>query len=145
MRLNGKTDIWFYGIIFIIAAVCVPILILSVFIEPNVFGAATSILVFVLTESLCLSIVIRNYVEFQDDALLIVFGFIKKRIPYEEITVLSFTREPWSSLAASLDRIKIRTEQKGDIMISVTDKSAFLREIQLRIPNVIVSTHKGAV
>ncbi len=39
MRLKGKVAAWFYGIIFFVAAVEVPILIVSVWIEPNLFGA----------------------------------------------------------------------------------------------------------
>lgn len=145
MRLKGKVAGWFYGIIFFVAAVEVPILIVSVWIEPNLFGAAISFLVLISVESLCLSIVIRNYVEFQKDALLIVFGIIKKRIPYEEITELSVTREPWSSLSASLDRIKIMTKYKGDIMISVMDKAGFLSEMQSRNFNMIVGSPKNEV
>ena len=94
MRLKGKTAAWFYGIIVLVAAVEVPILIVSVWIEPNLFGAVISFLTLVCVESLCLSIVMRNYVEFQEEALLVVFGFIRKSIPYDEIVGISATKEP---------------------------------------------------
>lgn len=138
MRFKGKVAGWFYGIMCFGAAVCVPILIVSIWIEPNLFGAAVSLLVLIFVESLCLSIIIRNYVEFQNEALLIVFGFIKKRIPFEEITTLSVTTDPSSSLAASLDRIKIKTKSKGAIMISVMDKIDFFHEMQNRNPHIII-------
>ena len=138
MRLKGKVATWFYGIIVLAAAVEVPLLIVSVWIEPNLFGAAISLLVLIGVESLCLSIVIRNYVEFQAEGLLIVFGFMKKSIPYDEIIRISATKEPWSSLAASIDRIKIRTKSKSDIMIAVVDKKRFFSEMQNRKPDAVI-------
>lgn len=143
MRLRGKVAAWFYGIIFLVAALEVPILIISVWIEPNLFGAVISLLVLISVESLCLSIAVRNYVEFHEEALIVVFGFIKKSIPYDEIVGISATKEPWSSLAASIDRIKIRTKSKGDIMISVVDKDRFFSEIQSRNPDAIISLPHG--
>lgn len=145
MRLRGKVAAWFYGIIFLVAAVEVPILIISVWIEPNLFGAVISLLVLISVESLCLSIAVRNYVEFHEEALIVVFGFIKKSIPYDEIVGISATKEPWSSLAASIDRIKIRTKSKGDIMISVVDKDRFFSEIQGRSPDAIITLPPNGV
>lgn len=147
MRLKGKVAAWFYGIIVFVAVVEVPLLIVSVWIEPDLFGAAISFLVLICVESLCLSIAIRNYVEFQAEGLLIIFGFIKKSIPYDEIICISATKEPWSSLAASTDRIKIKTKSKGDIMISVVDKERFFSEMQSRKPGTmesVVGDHKAA-
>ena len=138
MRLKGKVAAWFYGIIVLVAVVEVPLLIVSVWIEPNLFGAAISLLVLIGVESLCLSIVTRNYVEFQAEGLLIVFGFMKKSIPYDEIIRISATKEPWSSLAASIDRIKIRTKSKSDIMIAVVDKKRFFSEMQNRKPDAVI-------
>ena len=145
MRLKGKVAAWFYGIIFFVAAVEVPILIISVWIEPNLFAAVISLLVLICVESLCLSIAIRNYIEFQKEALLIVFGFIKKHIPYDEIVGILVTKEPCSSLAASIDRIKIMTRSKGNIMISVVDQERFWDEMQSRKPNAVISFHSNEV
>ncbi len=132
MRLKGKVAFWFYGIMLLVAAVEIPIFIVSVWIEPTLFGAALSLLTLICVESLCLSIAVRNYVEFHKEALLIIFGPIKKSIPYNDITGISVTKEPWASLAASTDRIKISTKSKGDILISVADKERFFSEMQSR-------------
>lgn len=137
MRLKGKVAPWFYGVIALVEAVEIPILIVSVWIEPDLFGAVLSLLVLICVEFLCLSIVVRNYVAFQTDALLVVFGCIKKRIPYDEITSISAVREPWASLAASMDRIKIMTKSKGDILISVVEKKQFFSELQSRRPDAV--------
>lgn len=42
MRLKGKVAFWFYGIMILVAAVEIPIFIVSVWIEPTLFGAALS-------------------------------------------------------------------------------------------------------
>ena len=145
MRLKGKVAAWFYGIMFFVAAVEVPILIVSVWIEPNLFGTVLSLLVLICVESLFLSIAIRNYVEFRKETLLVVFGFIKKSIPYDEIICSSATKDPWSSLAASTDRIKIRTKSKGDMMISVVDKERFFSEMQSRKPRAVIGLPQNEV
>ncbi len=145
MRLKGKVSAWFYGIMVFVAVLEVPLVIVSTWIEPNLFGAALSLLVLILVESLCLSIAFRNYVEFQAEGLLIVFGFMKKNIPYNEIIRISATKEPWSSLAASMDRIKIRTKTKGDLMIAVVEKKRFLDEMQNRKPDAVIDLPQNEV
>lgn len=145
MHLKGKVAAWFYGIIVFVAAVEVPILIVSVWIKPNLFGTTISLLVLICVESLCLSIVVRNYVDFQAEGLLVVFGFIKKSIPYDKIIRISATKEPWSSLAASTDRIKIRTKRKGDMMISVVEKKQFFSEMQNLKPDAVIDLPQNEV
>ncbi len=145
MRLKGKVAARFYGIIVLVAVVEVPLLIVSVWIEPNLFVAAISLLVLICVESLCLSIVIRNYVEFRAEGLLVVFGFMKKSIPYDEIIRISAAKVLWSSLAASIDRIKIKTKSKGDIMISVVDKERFFSEIKNRKPDAVTDLPQNEV
>ena len=68
--------------------------------------------------------------------VLIVFGFIKKKIPYSDIVALSTTNNPLSSLAASFDRIEIKCKSKANTMISVIDKEQFLSEIKKYNSNI---------
>ena len=77
-------------------------------LEPNAAALITTLAVFLAVEFFCLSIVLHNYVELQNEELIIVFGFIKKKIPYGDILSISPTRDASSSLAASLDRIEIK-------------------------------------
>lgn len=137
MRFKGKTAVWFYAVILLVAAVCIPILIAGIR-DAQPAAILISLSVLVLTEAFCLSIAVCNYVELQEESLQIVFGFIWKRIPFREITALSATRDPSSSLAASLDRIRIQTKSKGSVMISVTDKAGLLQAVQSRNPGIAV-------
>lgn len=138
MRFRGKVAVWFYLLILFVAAVCVPILIVSIWVDPSLLGAISISVTFVLIESFCLSIVFRNYLELGEDTLRIVFGVIEKRIPYREIITLSKTKDPSSSLAASLDRIKIRRKGKAEVMVAVVDQDGFLREMKARCPAITV-------
>ena len=108
MKFKGKVSWWFYAIIIGVAALLIPLIIFSACVEPNAAALITTLAVFLAVEFFCLSIVFHNYVELQNEELIIVFGFIKKKIPYGDILSLSSTRDASSSLAASLDRIEIK-------------------------------------
>lgn len=130
MRFKGKVAWWFYTTIIGVAAVLIPIIIVSAFVDTDVVVLIINLLIFIAVESFCISIVFNNFVELQNESLLIVFGFIKKKIPYSDIVALSKTNNPSSSLGASFDRIEIKCKNRSSIMISVIDKERFLREMR---------------
>ncbi|WP_418747427.1 PH domain-containing protein [Frisingicoccus sp.] len=138
MRFEGKVSWWFYAIIIGVAAFLIPLIIVSACVEPNAAALITTLAVFLVVELFCLSIVLHNYVELQDEALLIVFGFIKKKIPYSDILSISTTRDASSSLAASLDRIEVKYKNKSAVMISVMDKEGFFNKMKEYNPNMII-------
>lgn len=138
MKFKGKVSWWFYATIIFVAVVLVPIIIVSAFIDIDILGLVISLLVFASVESLSVSIVLNNYVELQGEALVIVFGIVRKRLPYSDVISLSTTHDPSSSLAASLDRIRIKTKSKSDIMISVEDKERFFKEMKACNPDIII-------
>ncbi len=129
MRFQGKVSWWFYAIMIGTAALLIPLIVVSAWIDPNGVVLAVDLFVFAALESFCASIVLRNYVELQEDSLLIVFGFIRTRIPYRSIVSLAATGDPSSSLAASLDRIKITCRDQSSVMIAVKEKEKFFREM----------------
>ncbi len=138
MKFNGKVSWWFYATIIFVAAVILPIIFVSAFIDTNVFCLIISLSVFTAVEAFAISIALHNYVELQKEELVVVFGFIRKRFPYRDIISLSSTNDPSSSLAASLDRIRIKTKCKSDIMISVYDKEGFFKQMKICNPNIII-------
>ena len=121
---------WFYAIIIGVAALLLPIIVVSAFVDTNVVVLIVNLLIFVALELFCISIAVHNFVELQKDALLIVFGFIKKKIPYSEIVAITTTNNSSASLAASFDRIEITCRNKANVMISVIDKERFFHEIK---------------
>lgn len=138
MRFEGKVSWWFYAIIIGVAAFLIPLIIVSACVEPNAAALITTLAVFLAVESFCFSIVLHNYVELQNEALIIVFGFIKKKIPYRDILSISTTRDVSSSLAASLDRIEVKYKNKSAVMISVVDKEGFFNKMKEYHPDIII-------
>lgn len=138
MKFKGKVSRWFYAIIIGIAAFLIPLIIFSACAEPNAAALITTLAVFFAVELFGLSIVLHNYVELQNEELLIVFGFIKKKIPYRDILSLSLIRDASSSLAAPLDRIEVKYKNKSAVMISVVDKEGFFNKMKEYNPNMII-------
>lgn len=138
MKFKGKISWWFYAIMIGVAALLIPIMIFSAVVDTNVIVFMINLLVFSVVELFCIPIVLFNYVELQKEALLIVFGFIKKKIPYSDIASLSATNNPLSSLAASLDRIEIKCRTKSSTMISVIDKERFFNEMKKYNPDISI-------
>ena len=58
------------------------------------------------------------------------------RVPLREIRSITPTRNPLSSPALSLDRLRIAFGQSKSIMISPRDKERFLKELRNRVPAV---------
>lgn len=138
MKFKGKVSWWFYAVIIGVAAALMPIVIVSAFVDTNMVVLVTNLLVLAAVELFCVPIVFYNFVELQEEALLIVFGLVKKKISYGDILALSTTNNPVSSLAASYDRIEIKCRSSSDTMISVVDKEGFLGEMKKRSPHITV-------
>ncbi len=65
-----------------------------------------------------------------DRGILIVrAGPLRWKVPLDQITAVEATRNPMSSPALSLDRLRIRYGKNRQIMISPADKAGFLRAI----------------
>ena len=137
MRFRGKIAWWFYAVMIGIAVVLLPITV-TAYRSGDLAASLINLVVLAAIEGLFVPIAVKNYVELQQDALLIVFGLFKKKIPYSEIVSMSPTHNPLSSLAASLDRIEIQCRQHSSTMIAVVDKKGLLREIEKRNPRITV-------
>lgn len=137
MQFKGKVSWWFYAIIIGVAAILVPIIAFLI-VEKILLVAIINFVVFVIVELFCFCIAFHNYVELKNEYLLIVFGFIKMKILYDDIVELSITNDFSSSLAASLDRIKIIQTDQSAVMIALLDKEIFFNEIKKRNPKITV-------
>ena len=75
--------------------------------------------------------------ELMSGELLIRCGPFRLRVPLKEIRSVRPTRNPLSSPACSLDRLAIRWgPRRKRVMISPEEKSAFLRALQERCPQL---------
>ena len=135
MKFKGKVAAWFYLLIFFILVMQYPILF-SIYKDGITVDSMISLVIIVLLIAIFISIIFINYVELNDEYMLIVFSFIKKKIYYEDIISLTETNNPLSSLAASLDRIEIKCKKETNVMISILDKKSFYKEIKLHNTNI---------
>lgn len=133
IRFQGKVDWWTWILLIFINGMMVWVFVSSLGGgKEEIKSAVISVVIFVLIDLLIMPMYFRNYILLGDEELLIVFGFIKKRIRYRNIDLLEETHNPLSSLALSLDRIYIHTSSGDDVLVAVKDKQAFIEEVNRR-------------
>jgi hypothetical protein len=87
----------------------------------------------VLLVSLIASILLRTHYTIAGDQLHIVCGPLYRNIRISGITRVTETRNPLSSPALSLDRLRIEYCNDRSVMVSPDDKPAFLAVIRQQI------------
>lgn len=131
MKLKGKIAAWFWIIFFGGNLLMLYELLFS-------RDSLTALIIgFLIFNVVFLPIIVRNYVEIENDVLTVAFGFGKDSIRIGEITEIYQTHNPISSSAASLDRIVIKGRRK-EIICSVCDKDSLFQEIKRQNPSVIL-------
>jgi hypothetical protein len=98
-------------------------------------GQGVSVALSVFFVALMLSVLYGTVYEFADDTLRISSGPFRFRVPLADVESIEPTRNPLSSPACSLDRLRIRYGKRS-IMISPLDKRAFLDELATRCPGL---------
>ncbi len=73
---------------------------------------------------------------FDKEELIVRSGPFRWKVPLDSIHEVFPTRNPLSSPACSLDRIRIRYGRRWGIMSSPVNKSAFLRDLVTRVPEL---------
>jgi membrane protein YdbS with pleckstrin-like domain len=129
----SKIDGWL-GVILVVA----PLISFIGFLDPKVWESTTVLLialagptVFALIYGL---LVFPMRYGVSDDELIIRHGVVRQRAKLEKILSVEPTRNPLSSPALSLDRLKISTgpRMRDNIMISPADKEGFMRLLEQR-------------
>lgn len=125
---KGKISIWYYVIV----------ILYNMFFLLNLFFTNTIyvlilVIIYLLGNLLFLPQIFVNRVELFSDYFIFYFGFSKKKIKLDDITVMHKTNDFTSSSACSLDRIYIDTIN-SDFMISLNENDAFIDEVKERCP-----------
>ena len=84
----------------------------------------------VVVTMLLFSVFRSTYYTVSDSDLRVVSGPFKWTIPLAEINDITPSRNPLSSPALSIDRLKISYGKKKFILVSPSDKGAFIRSIE---------------
>ena len=130
MRFPGKRAVWWYGVLFILAAACL-FVVWTAITEPGPASLLSAVFM-ALAFLLALSIQIRNDLTLEEEALLIRFGLMTRRIPYLAIRSLEPSKSPLASTATSLDRIAITLYSGGLYYVSVRDRELFIAQLRAR-------------
>ncbi len=132
-RFPSKVDAWL-ALILVISIVAIVAGFVAVVIENEepvvtlVVGVSMMLMV-----PLVISLLLRTYYSVEGDTLRIISGPFRWRVPIAEIEALEPTRNPLSSPALSLDRLRIRYSGRKQILVSPADKQRFAKALGVEI------------
>ena len=130
MKFPSKVDSWLIPVMLISVVGMIAALII-VMIEATPWPVrAMVIVVTVLVTFLLFSVFKNTYYQVADGNLRVVSGPFRWTIPLSEITEIKPTRNPLSSPALSMDRLKVAYGKRKFVLISPADKAGFLRVIE---------------
>jgi hypothetical protein len=104
-------------------------------------GLLANLVLVLLGAVLPLWVMLQTHYTITATGLRIVSGPFRWNIPLHEIRSVAPTRNPLSSPALSLDRLRIEYESGKWIMVSPRDKENFLRELRARGSMVRIAGH----
>lgn len=131
MTFHSKVDGWLLVAVLASAAGCLAAGAAAMLTAPP--GTASLIaLLLLLVSAFPVWILGATYYVLTAEELLVRSGPFRWRIPVREIRAITPTRNPLSSPALSLDRLRIEYGSSKWIMISPRDREGFLRELDRR-------------
>ena len=129
---HSKVDLWLIAVTALSVATSTGAL-LAVSLKggvPAAVLAGTALLVLVAGAGLPLWVLLGTRYELTPERLLIRCGPFRWTVPLREIRAVTPTRNPLSSPALSLDRLRIDYGRGSSVMISPRDKAGFLADLE---------------
>ncbi len=126
---KSKVDAWLVIVLAVSTVVLIAGLAATLYSRPDplavvVMLAATSFFLLLVG-----SILLRTYYRVDGGMLTIVSGPLRRSVAIDQITSVERTRNPLSSPALSLDRLRIRYGDNKSVMISPADRDKFLNAL----------------
>jgi hypothetical protein len=136
ITFRSKVDGWLAGVLLISALASLMAVAIVGVVESPLLALAISPL---LLLSVGLPLWVLRATEYRVDAsdLHVRSGPFSWHVPLSEIRAVTPTRNPLSSPALSLDRLRIDYGRAGSIMVSPADKESFVAELRKRVPAVL--------
>lgn len=129
-RFSSKVDGWLIPVMVVAAGGTIAALV-AVLVEETPWPIRVLVGVVTVVVILLLFSVLRNtHYTVSGDTLRIVSGPFRWTIPVADIQEITASRNPLSSPALSLDRLKISLGKRKFILVSPQDKSGFIRAIE---------------
>jgi len=139
MRFESKRDLWIVLLMRVMPAFALAV-IGSVWYRQHGDwrGPAAGAVVLIIVELFFVEYILRStYYEIDGDTLFVHSSFITWRVPIREIRSVTPTRNPSSSPALSLDRLRIEYGHKV-ILISPADRERFMAALRSVNPAITV-------
>ncbi|MBU3823866.1 MAG: PH domain-containing protein [Candidatus Oceanisphaera merdipullorum] len=120
----------------LLIAVLISAIVLCIYVSVTVLSSGSSatwwviLIVVSLGIGLPLWLLVGTRYTLDSKLLLVQSGPFKWRIPVVEITNITPTKDPLSSPALSLDRLRIDYGRSNMLMISPRDKERFLKDLE---------------
>lgn len=104
----------------------------SVFVAGDAAARGIAALAVLMGVGLPLWILTTTSYTLDEGVLLVRSGPVRRRVPIADITGVTPTRNPLSSPALSLDRLRIEVRGARPVMISPADRSGFIADLEAR-------------
>jgi membrane protein YdbS with pleckstrin-like domain len=128
-RFPSKVDRWIVAV-FVLAMLAQLAAVVFVLTQHNDPWGAVAITAATLVVFFFVAAMFRfTYYAVEGDVLRIVCGPFRWRVPISQISSVEATRNPLSSPALSLDRLRIQYGDGKKILVSPADKAGFLKAI----------------
>lgn len=135
MRYKANVDRWFK---IILISPLIILLLIPYIIEGTI--DVISWITFFIVAILVLWLLLGSHYTLKEDHLLIVMVFIRQRIKYEDIQSVKLTKNLYSSMALSLERIEIKKHNAGfyrrATYISPENREQFYEQLIARCPHL---------
>lgn len=138
-RFSSKVDWWLAIIV-----ISVPVISLGAAIAGTMGGdtgaAVTGWITVAAILALYVAVIWPVEYEVDETHLVIRYGFVRTRIPLDQITRIQPSRNPLASPALSLDRIRLDRRGGGFALVSPADRAGFAHAILDRAPQAEVDS-----
>jgi membrane protein YdbS with pleckstrin-like domain len=134
-RFSSKVDWWLAVIVISVPLISVGTVVAGL-MTGDTGAAVSAIITLALVLVVYVGVVWPIAYEVHDRELVVRFGFIRSRVPIDQITRVTPSRNPLASPALSLDRIRVDRRGGGFVLVSPADREGFARAILQRAPSV---------
>lgn len=126
---KSKVDAWLVIVLAVSTIVLIAGLAATLYSRPDPLAVVVMLAATLLFLLLVGSILLRTYYRVDAGMLTIVSGPLRRSVAIDQITSVERTRNPLSSPALSLDRLRIRYGDNKSVMISPADRDKFLNAL----------------
>jgi hypothetical protein len=132
---RSRVDAWVMGCL-VAGPVVTLAAAIAVTITGDPVGTAVAWGTLLLLAGLYAALVLPIRYELHPAELVVRFGLVRRRVPYDRITEVKPSRSILASPALSLDRIEIRHGPHLPVLISPDDRQRFLLDLQRLTPHL---------